>query len=148
MRAKPILLILINVSLAHASTNSQTFLFGKTTVTFTDFDVSRITISSNCIKNSKVGDCAAIRGLKTVSFKKIERPKFGGANPGALICEQQLHGIVMVGINQNTKNENSFCKLADGSIIDNGTLIFYGRKNDGEKAEKQMPPNKSSGQDN
>ena len=121
----------------NAVANSQVYRFGTAEVEFWNFEDDKISVSSHCIKNSQLKDCDAIRGIKIVSFKRIERAKFGGINPGAMICEQQLNGFVMVGIDTASQNENSFCKLPDGSIIDNGTLISYGIKND--RAEEREP---------
>ncbi len=115
---------------AAAFAGNQIYAFGKTEVEFWSFESLKITVSNRCISNSKLADCDALRGLKIVSFKRLDRAKFGGPNPGALICEQQLNGIVMVGIDKLSQNENSFCKLSDGSIVDNGTLISYGIRND------------------
>lgn len=125
-----------------SSAQDQIYLFGAISVKFGSFPKEKITVSSHCINSNKVADCYAIRRLSKVSFKKIERPKFGGLNPGAMICEQQLNGLVIVGIDKISQNENSFCKLADGSIIDNGTLISYGIKND--RAQEREPNNLKS----
>ncbi len=46
------------------------------------------------------------------------------------MCEQQFGGVVIVGVDKVNQNENSFCKMPDGSIIDSGTVMFYGLKND------------------
>lgn len=124
--------------------SSQIYSFGQVDVEFWNFETERITISNHCVKDSQLADCEAIRGLKIVSFKRIERAKLGGPNPGALLCEQQLNGFVIVGIDKSSKNEGSFCKLPDSSIVDNGTLIYYSLMNDRNGANKDREPNSST----
>ena len=113
-----------------AFAKNQVYSFGSTRVMFWNFESTKIAVSDHCISNDQLNDCDALKNLKIISIKKLDRAKFGGLNPGAAVCHQQLKGIVMVGIDKISQNENSFCRLTDGSIIDNGTLIFYGIQND------------------
>lgn len=135
MNTKHLISILLLIISPFALAQTQVYFFGKVEIEIWNFPERKISVSGLCIKNNQLGDCDALRGLKAISFKQIDRPKFGGANPGALICEQQLNGIVMVGIDRTSQNENSFCKLADDSVIDTGTLISYGIINDRNSRE-------------
>ena len=131
MRISYVLYFCIFLLIQHkAFANNHFLVFGKTLVEFGDFETENIMISGDCIKKSKIANCEAYKTIKSASYKKIKRPRIGGINAGALMCEQQFDGIVLIGIDNSTHNENSVCKLSDGSMIDNGTLIFYGLKND------------------
>jgi len=51
-------------------------------------------------------------------------------NPGSVICHSQLlAGKVVVGKTVHG-NEISFCRFADHSMIDLGSLTYIGRRND------------------
>ena len=93
---------------------------------FTDSD-KRITVDENCKKRSK---CKALSVLSKMSENKLsEKELHGGANPGPLLCKHQAKGKVVMGTDKNG-NQRSFCQFKDGSIIDNGTLTYYGIMND------------------
>lgn len=117
--------------------SSQVFLFGTVKEEFWNFKKARLLVSRHCVSDEKLADCKARGALKKISFKKLDRTLFGGTNPGGLICTQQIGGYVMVGVNAQTKNENSFCRLPDGSIVDNGSLVYYAIQNDKSKRPKQ-----------
>ena len=120
-----ILLLLTNVAL---SFEEDSYRFGTLKFVFvSDYD-KRLTISKNCLKNGKF-NCLAYQTIKKASLKAIEDQLFGGMNPGSKICSDQLRGTVVLG-KDDKGNENSFCKFSDESIIDNGTLTYYGIKND------------------
>lgn len=74
----------------------------------------QLIISKDC-KN-----CQAEQALKKV--KKVEL-KSGGANPGALICENQLKAEIVI-LNDFEKNQNSFCLFKDKSMIGLSSLTY------------------------
>ena len=92
------------------------------------YSLLRLTISSSCRKKDSFA-CEAYSVLSKVSFKSVDKYLQGGANPGAVICKHLLKMEVVIGKDKKG-NENSFCKFKDGSYIDNGTLLYYGLKND------------------
>ncbi|MBC75598.1 MAG: hypothetical protein CME64_06245 [Halobacteriovoraceae bacterium] len=106
------------------------YKFGSKRVKFYSFAQKRILISENCVENKKLASCDGLKASDSISYESLVNVQYGGANLGALICKQQLKGKVLVGVRESSKSENSFCKLRSGSLIDSGTLLFYGRKND------------------
>jgi putative hemolysin len=92
----------------------------------TEWDMStRIAVSSHCLLNRE-NSCLALKKLSEASLKKAQlKRKESSANPGTLICED-LGGRVIIGRDSNG-DENSFCKFKDQSLIDCGSLTWYGR---------------------
>lgn len=101
-----------------------TFLQGK--VAFVTELSGKLTVSADCLKPDGSLQCEATKGLKDLSWKKSKK---GEENPGSTLCQKQLKGTVVVG-KDNAGDENSFCRFSDGSMVDNGSLIFRARKND------------------
>lgn len=64
--------------------------------------------------------CEALRVLPTIRVRAVQTD--GGQNPGAVLCSKHLGGTVRIGIDPKG-NQQSFCRFADGSMIDNGTLM-------------------------
>ena len=77
-------------------------------------------ISKNC--NNK---CDAFKVLQNIKFEKF---KSGGANPGAVICEDQLHGNVLI-LTDTSKDQTGFCQFLDKSLIALGSLQAIALKN-------------------
>ena len=101
---------------------------------FTTNKAKRITANEVCQKKKA---CDAFKVLRKLSMDSISADDlFGGANPGPILCEQQAQGEVVMGEDEDF-NQNSFCKFKDGSIIDNGTLTYYGIKNDRMRKSKK-----------
>ena len=92
----------------------------------TEWDSSiRIGVSSHCQRSAK-SSCLALQKLDAASMRNVQAKGHGSsANPGTLICEN-LGGRVIIG-RDSSGNENSFCKFKDQSLIDCGTLTWYGR---------------------
>lgn len=104
--------------------HEEVFVVEKKKVAFSASTDRRIIIHSRCLTQN----CLAIDVLKAASVKAIEKEISGGMNPGALVCKK-LKGKVILGFDLK-ENQNSFCRFDDGSLIDNGTLVHYGMKND------------------
>lgn len=90
----------------------------------------QLSISKECqdLKSDKF--CPDLKFLDKISLKKSNLEGTANINPGSVICTKQLSGTVFIGIDKD-RNQNSFCRLSDGLLVDNGTLTFYARKNDG-----------------
>lgn len=92
----------------------------------------QITASQACKKTKSGKECQNFAFLKKLSVAKLGRIPAGNPNTGALLCEDQLAGRSVIGLDEN-ENQRSFCHLPQFNVyIDNGTLTYYGRKNDGE----------------
>ena len=92
------------------------FIVGKTKVTFyKDYETGAI-VSEICKQRS----CEALALLKNI--KSSNGDFYGGASRGSLICRKQLHGKVVIALDE-ANNENSFCELRDTSLIDIGSLV-------------------------
>lgn len=102
---------------------------GKETKRIRDFPEQRITLSESCGPVIEKMTCTAALVLKTVSAKSIRGMKLGSRNPGSVLCSEGLHEQVVIATDSH-RNENSFCVFKDGSLVDTGTLIYYGREND------------------
>lgn len=88
-------------------------------------DQTRIAVSPPCRPGDKKS-CEALKRLKKSSMKAIESErKSSTANPGALIC-LKIGGKVVIGRDAEM-NQNAFCRFSDESLIDCGTLIWFGR---------------------
>jgi hypothetical protein len=115
-------LVAIQPSLCFAdkSEKEQWLIDGKN-VEFFNFEKDRIRTSKDCGQDVKKLKCIAID--KLTSKKSMGQDvKFSDQNPGALICEH-LEGKVVIGTD-SSRNQNSFCKFNDNSMIDNGSLTY------------------------
>jgi putative hemolysin len=113
--------------LSFASSREEIFTIANKKITFTHYPEERITISEKCASLEKNVFCKNIDFLKTLHDQKLATNLEiapGGANPGAVVCNQVLKGIVVMGVDEKG-NENSFCKMPDGLLIDSGTLTYY-----------------------
>lgn len=102
--------LLINIS--HAS---ELFFFKENKKLLFSYNPERQLIISKDCKH-----CQAEKALKKV--KKVEL-KSGGVNPGAIICENQLKAEVAI-LNDNEKNQVSFCLFKDKSMIGLNSLTY------------------------
>lgn len=84
-----------------------------------------LTVSESCRTRDGRLDCEAYRVLSRVRMSLLAKPPAGGQEPGSLLCVA-LGGRVAMGVDAK-KNENSFCRFRDGSIVDNGTIFHYAR---------------------
>ena len=67
--------------------------------------------------------CLAYKNLKKKSDVHLsEEERSGGKNPGAVMCSNKLKGEVLVLLDSN-RNENSFCKFSDGSLLSVNALF-------------------------
>ena len=120
-------LILLSIFFALPAFATEAFNIDGVRHTFSTNKEKRITINNVCKTNKK---CMALTTLKSLSMSAVAATDLsGGANPGPILCEQQAKGKVVMGLDPNG-NQNSFCIFSDGSIIDNGTLTYYGITND------------------
>lgn len=102
-------------------------LSGKQVALHYDFK-ARLLISRSCLKSSGKFDCDAYRALKRLTLRNLEEKLEGGANPGAVACVA-VGGSVVVSVDA-LKNETSYCKFADGSLVANGSVAARARLND------------------
>jgi len=99
-------------------------------IDFFDYDEMRVTVSKECKDLHKKKFCKDLEFLNDISFSKAGIKGTGVSNPGSTICTKLLNGRVVFGRDLDN-NENSFCRLKDGTYIDSGTLTYYAMKNDG-----------------
>lgn len=133
--ARALILILVLPVVTMAET--LTYDIGSVRSKFWNDRERRLLVSDHCSTQDKVNKCQAVNATRRVSFKRLDRSQFGGAHPGSRICTDQLQGEVLVGVNAKTRNENSFCRFKDGSLIDNGSLLFYAITNDKKPRAKR-----------
>lgn len=124
--------ILLSLFVTTSAAQAQdTYLIKGEKVQVYDQEALRITASAKCEISKNNKDCKNFAFLKKVSVRALGRTPAGNPNPGALICEDQLNGISVMGQDAN-ENQRSFCYLSRLNLyIDNGTLAYYGNKNDG-----------------
>ncbi len=116
---------------AHLVCAEETYKVNGKNITFFQESNLQITASQECKKNKDLDACTNFSFLKKVSVEKLGRTPAGNPNSGALICEDQLNGESVMGFDES-QNQRSFCFLSKQNLyIDNGTLSYYGRKNDG-----------------
>jgi hypothetical protein len=130
-KLKRTLLLSLLVCGSQAFANEPSFELGGKKVDFYRDEEKHLTISKSCIKSGGKFACQAYSALSKISLSSLSH-KGGGANPGARICTSQLKGEVVIG-RDSQGNENSFCRLDDGSLVSSGTLMFYGRENDAKQ---------------
>jgi putative hemolysin len=110
-----------------ADSQEKIFSIGTKKTTFHHYEDKRITSTEKCESLKKEVFCKKLVFLKDLydqtQAAKIQ-PREGGANPGSIVCNQVLKGIVVMGVDEKG-NENSFCKTPDGLLIDSGTLTYY-----------------------
>lgn len=63
--------------------------------------------------------CQAYLSLQKITKLPVHRD--GGANPGGIICVEQLKGEIKT-LNDKDGNQNSFCEFEDKSLVGLGTL--------------------------
>ena len=135
------LIITLAVSLSTFAQAVGRFTFqGKEQMFWVD-DKRQLTISTNCKKLPlRPGkplhyDCEAYRALAKVNLADLKESIAEGANAGAVLCQEVLKQTVVIGQDFN-QNDNSFCKFADGSYLDCGTLYHYAQLNRDKKRRK------------
>lgn len=108
-------------------------IFGKE-ITFYSNESLPVTASAPCeITKDKTG-CLNFKILKKASLIKIDRMPAGNPNTGAIICEDQLGGISVIGLDAS-QNQRSFCFFEkEGIYIGNGTIKYFAKKNDNIKS--------------
>ncbi|MCC7442749.1 MAG: hypothetical protein IT285_14030 [Bdellovibrionales bacterium] len=96
-------------------------------------------VSAGCRRPDGSFACDAVRVLSRVRADKIKSVP-GGADPGALVCLQQVQGTVVTGRpallgakGSRAANlpggEASFCVLPDKSLVSTGSLDFHAHRN-------------------
>jgi hypothetical protein len=125
-----IMLFLFSISAIAAGTSESVFTIGEQKTTIYNYKEQRVSVSEKCDEILKGHFCENLKFLKDLSGKmkgaKLEK-NTGGINPGSNICTSVLEGIVVMGVDPQ-KNENSFCKLPSGLLIDSGTLTYYSKQ--------------------
>lgn len=100
-------------------------------IQFYDQNDLRITSSKKCQLSIDKKSCQNFKFLSKISTVPKKRTAANTANPGSLICEDQIDGTSVIGSDVNL-NQRSFCYLSKQSLyIDNGTLTYWAEKNDG-----------------
>ncbi|MFN8791433.1 MAG: hypothetical protein ACK5Y2_08270 [Bdellovibrionales bacterium] len=131
MRSKVLNLVaLILTPLILQATGEELFQIDGKQVKFFRYEEMRISISKECKKLIDKKLCDNIDFLSNITLSKAGISGTGSTNPGSIICKKLLHGSVVIG-RDNENNENSFCRLKDGTYIDSGTLTYYATKNEG-----------------
>jgi putative hemolysin len=124
-----VMMILLILSLnCGAETRTFTIYENKkaTKVQFEWDEKKRIGVSANHCRPVDENSCEALKKLKSAALSSIKEDKnFGTANPGTLICKK-IGGEVVMGYDQE-QNENSFCRFSDSSLVDSGSLTWFGR---------------------
>ena len=121
-----VLFVLVQFSFANKVV-IKNFSFGNKKIKFISFPEKRITISASCVLKNKIKNCDASKAITMASKKKIAAvmvKDYRSRNPGALLCMHQFKSKVLIGWDKH-KNETSFCKFQDNSIIGTGTLMYY-----------------------
>ena len=93
-------------------------------------------ISKSCRSEQGVLNCDAVRAARKASLSKAAGPhsQDGGANPGARVCET-VGGEVVIAVDQD-RNERSFCRFGDQSLIESGSLHYHAMRNDEKRTER------------
>jgi hypothetical protein len=135
--SRVVLLFLFSFSIGNATEPTKAyFQFDSKKIEFVEFLDKRILISSSCVDSNNIrAICLINLKLKELSLKKILPLQIGGKNLGGLICKNELNGVSILGLDPRG-NENTFCKITDNIIVDNGTLEYYGRINDSKFLQK------------
>ncbi len=120
-------LLILSVSSAEEFTN---YKIREENIKFFSYPGLRLTLSKPCKLAEKSKLCSNLDFLHTITLKKAGLDGTGGQNPSSIICKKLLDGKIYIGIDKDN-NENSFCRLADGTYIDGGTLTYYAEKNQG-----------------
>lgn len=114
LKFKPLIIaFFISSFLGSSQSHAEYFIDGKV-LHLDTFEKDRLLISKKCAKK-----CKAYKAWQSAAkIKKIET--YGGQNPGSVICKS-VGGVSVLAIDQD-KNQNSFCKFNDDSVVDNGSL--------------------------
>lgn len=107
------------------SVEEAAFINGKKILLYVDRKAG-IIVNHDCRKRDGTLNCHAVKALKKASLKNVMIE--GGANPGAVLCGG-LGGIVVLAVDSH-KNETSYCRFPDGSVVASGSITFHARKND------------------
>jgi hypothetical protein len=108
-------------------------IFGKE-ITFYSNEVLPVTASEPCKISKNKSSCLNFDILKKASLIKINRMPAGNPNTGAIICEDQLGGVSVIGLDAS-QNQRSFCFFEKkGIYIGNGTIEYFAKKNDNIKS--------------
>lgn len=113
-------LFLILFSIFSFSAHSEEIIFfeGKIKHQFEFNPATQIMITKNC------NHCQALSAISNIGKLHL---KSGGANPGALICKEQLKAEVIT-LLDTEKNQNSFCIFKDKSMIALSSLTYRAMK--------------------
>jgi hypothetical protein len=123
-KIKLFILIILFASNSYSSELMTTFLIENKNIEFIQIEQRHLTISSNCFEKGELKKCKASEAMKRADLDKLNKDLFG-RNPGALLCDHQLGGIV-VWARDIHGNERTFCKFDDGTFVGSGTLSYYG----------------------
>jgi hypothetical protein len=130
------LFLLLSLICSAGSAEDSYELMGQKVAVY-DEETLRITASVSCEPSKDKKECKNFKFLKKVSVRALGRTPAGNPNTGALICEDQLEGKSVVG-KDASGNERSFCHLPKNNLyISNGTLSYWGNKNDGAYNEPE-----------
>ena len=131
---KHILLIILVLTVASpapargASPPRYVAHFTGAKVTLVEHAGEHLTVSESC-EGPRGAGCQARRALGKLSLRKLDASQARGESDGSLLCERQAEGTVVVGTNARG-DENSYCRFKDGSLVDNGSLVWRARLND------------------
>lgn len=107
--------------------SDSVFSFGKNRLEFTERD--GVILSKSCLEpESNRLKCDVLDKIKKASLKTLKRT-FGGQNPGAVACETQLGGIIVLGVDDEG-NELTFCRFEDGSLVSTSSIRKVALEND------------------
>lgn len=107
-----ILLLLISSQLLYAK--ELLFYEGEKEYRFHFNQEKFLIISHDCQQK-----CQAFLALNTITKQNVHRD--GGANPGGIICVEQLDGKIKT-LTDKDGDQNGFCEFGDGSLIALGSL--------------------------
>lgn len=126
-----LLLVLISFSstLVYSNTSEIFYTVHGKKVAFIEDQEKRLLISKNCQKAAHFYSCDAFNALKKASARNMNYALGGGKNPGAIECLSFRGAKTLVGLD-SSGNEWSLCAFEDGSLIDSGSLDYYGEKHD------------------
>ncbi len=123
---KIILFLCLFLGVSFADTGSTyRYKIGKHWQEFISFERPDLLISAGCKKADAEFNCLSYSAL--TKAKVMKSWPAGGANPGALICKN-LQGSIVRGKNER-REENSFCKFSDKSMVSSAALYVFALKN-------------------
>ncbi len=118
--------LLVGLAFADAESSvRRVFSFDGKATEFVELERGRLVVSRSCLDASGKPHCQAARSVRGANLRRLRPAPAPGVDTGAVICERQVKGRVVLGTDPN-KNESAFCLFKDGSLIDTGSLSYYG----------------------